>query len=674
MLALTFLFLSLIPTAQTSDDNPSERLKSPTPKEKVDMYLDIAKMYWRNSTDSIYIYSKKALDLANKTGYAKGKAQALAYIGVTHFYRADYDSVLYYYDAAIALFKQCDETGSAAITLNNKGVLHKRMGEYQKALDCYHEAMTIQESLGDTLEMGGIMLNIGNIHYLQNRFDEALGFYFKALEKFESINNKVKIASAYTNIGEVYADLKKHIQALGYYQKSLELQKEMNDQYGMANSFSNIGIIKKTLKAYTEAEFNLNQAIGLYTEMQDKDAIAWVLNHLGELYTLTGQTDIAFSIYNKSLRLQESIGDDEGLAQVKLSIARLHFYRKEWAQARERLNESIETGTKHHLLMLLQESYLLLSQVDSAQKKDQESLIHYKIYSRYKDTIYNEESSRQIAEMQTKYETAKKEQEINRLQQEKKVKEIQMKNNLLTGLIGLIALVIFFSFLFLLYRYKQRKQKTKLLLKNTMETEDKERKIFAEELHDGIGPLLSTVKMYINELNGDVISSSTKELLTESNKIIDEAVSASRDLSHNLMPQNIEEKGLVRSLKIFADRVCLKEIPVIQFDIDKPINYGSWQQVMIYRIVTELISNSIKHASASSVKVSMKEKNKNLIIVYEDTGCGFNTDEVMQNSAGIGLKNIVSRTKSLNGKVLFDTDIGKGFKARIEFNVNDLYN
>jgi signal transduction histidine kinase len=671
ILIVTLLYFDSI--AQPSADTLFLKLKDSKPQEKVDIYLAIAKVNWRYSTDSIYKYSTMALDLARKIDYTNGEAKALSYIGVTYFYKASYDSVLLFYNQAIEKFKESNDLGGAAITINNTGVLYKRMGDYTKALNCYNEAMAIQESLGDMKEVGGIFLNIGIIYYAQNNLDEALGYYFKALEKFESINDKVKIAGAYTNIGQVYSDLKQEEKAKEYYHNALILQKESDDLYGIANSLSNIGIINKTMGNYSESESNLKESLELYITMHDQDAIAFIYNHLAELYTFMRQWEKAQDMFAKTIEMMQSIGDNEGLAYAKLDFANLYFQKKDWKNAVKNIEQSIELSMKLHILDILDRSYLLYSKVDSAQGRYSESLAHYKLYSVYKDSIYNEKSSNQIAEMQTKYETAKKEQEINQLQQEKIVRDLKIKNNRIVWLSSLSVIFITFIIILILYRSKQRKHESKLLLKNTMETEDKERKHFAEELHDGIGPLLSTVKMYVNELDEEVTNPSTKSLLNESNKIIDEAICSARNLSHNLMPQNIETDGLIKSLQVFANRVCLQGKPMVAISSGIISTYGKWQQVMIYRIITELINNSMKHAPNCEIKINIQEKDKLLSLIFEDSGEGFNVDKVLQNSNGIGLQNVVSRVKSLNGTVQLISGQGEGFKSIIEIPLANLY-
>ncbi len=664
---------SIILIAQPVADSLFQKLNSANDEQKVDLYLAIAKVNWRYSTDSIYKYSKKALDLAHQIDYINGEAKALSYIGVTHFYKANYDSVLHYYDAAIAKFKQSEDMGGAAITINNKGVLYKRMGEYSKAIDCYNEALTIQEKLGDIREVGGVLLNIGIIYYVQNDLDKALEYYLKALEQFESINDKIKIAGAYTNIGQVYAELNQNTKALEYYNKALVLQRESDDIYGIANSLSNIGLINKTMGNFPESESHLNKSLELYMEMQDQDAIAYVYNHLGELYTFMKQWQKALDMYHKTIQIQESIGDNEGLAYVKYDLANLYFLTGEWNKAQHHLEESIKLSRSLNILDILQKSFLLLSKIDSVQGNNKKSLVNFKTYTQYKDTIYNQESSRQIAEMQTKYETAKKEQEISKLQQEKNIQELKNKENRIIWSVSLLGSLISFVFIFALYRSRQKKKEEKILLKNTMETEDKERKRIAEELHDGIGPLLSTVKLYINEIEVVNNNSSDKELLDESDKIIDEAICSARNLSHNLMPQNIENDGLNKSLQIFANRVCINSKPEIIFKHVDTGEYGLWQQVMIYRIITELINNTIKHSGAGQIRIEFKNVSKILNIEYSDNGTGFNLEKVLREGQGIGLKNVISRVSSLKGKVGFESSENQGFKAEIKIGIKNLY-
>lgn len=675
-LILTFLIgISILHVfSQNSSDTLFQKINTSTDQEKVDIYLAIAKSNWRLSTDSIYKYSKMAYKLANKINYSGGEAKALSYIGVTFFYKAEYDSVLYYYDAAIEKFKEADNMAGAAITINNKGVLYKRLGNFAKSLECYNEAKKIHEESKDFRELGGTYLNIGNVYDIQNDFDQAMEYYFFALEQFEKIDDKIKIASALTNIGQIHSDLKQDSLALSYYEKAVVLQKEENDLYGMANTLSNIGIQHKNLGNFSTSVDYFNESLDLFKKMKDQDAIAWVYNNLGVVYGLMKDWDKAYEMYRKTEEITQKIGDTESLAYVKYDLAEMYFSKRDWNAARSSLKQGIEYGKSLNMIELLDKSYLLLSKIDSAQGKYLNALQSYKMHAQFKDSIFNQQSDRNISEIETKYETAKKEQQITLLQKEKTYQELKLKKNKIIGIISVIGSFVLFSLILVWIRSRHRKREEKALLKNTMDTEDKERKRLAEELHDGVGPLLSTVKLYINEIDESTIKESEKELLMQSDKIIDEAINSARNLSHNLMPQDIEKDGLIKSLQVFTNRVCINQLPKIDIEPVQTSDISLWQQVMLYRIITELLNNSFKYANAKQIHILFKRDKKNLILNYEDDGQGFDIESTLKKDNGIGLKNVMSRVKSLKGEVNLNSSEGKGFKANITVGIKHLMN
>ncbi|MCB2196496.1 MAG: tetratricopeptide repeat protein [Bacteroidetes bacterium] len=660
--------------SQNPADTLFEKLNSANDQEKVEIYLAIAKINWRLSTDSIYKYSNLAYDLAHIINYAEGEAKALSYIGVTFFYKAEYDSVLHYYDAAIEKFKEADNMAGAAISINNKGVLYKRLGNFSKSLECYNEAKKIHEENKDYRELGGTYLNIGNVYDIQNDFDRAMEYYFLALEQFEKIDDKIKIASALTNIGQIHSDLNQDSLALSYYEQAVVLQKEENDLYGMANTLANIGIQHKKLGNYSTSVDHFQESLELYKRMKDQDAIAWVYNNLGVVYGLMKDWDMAYDMYQKTEQITQKIGDVESLAYVKYDLAEMYFSKRDWNAARNDLKKGIEYGKSLNMIELLDKSYLLLSQIDSAQGKFLDALQSYKMHAQFKDSIFNQQSDRNISEIEAKYETAKKEQQITLLQKEKTFQELKLKKNKIIGIISVIGSFVFFTLILVWTRSNHRKREEKALLKNTMDTEDKERKRLAEELHDGVGPLLSTVKLYINEIDESTIKESEKELLMQSDKIIDEAINTARSLSHNLMPQDIEKDGLIKSLQVFTSRVCINQVPNIDIEPVKTNDMGLWQQVMLYRIITELLNNSLKYADAKQIKILFKRDKKNLILNYEDDGQGFDLEATLKKENGIGLKNVLSRVNSLKGDVNLNSSEGKGFKANIIIAIKHLIN
>jgi signal transduction histidine kinase len=206
------------------------------------------------------------------------------------------------------------------------------------------------------------------------------------------------------------------------------------------------------------------------------------------------------------------------------------------------------------------------------------------------------------------------------------------------------------------------------LIQNTIEVEESERNRYSRELHDNLGPLLATIKLYFQWLsetnNPDKISIITEKGLQN----IDKAIHTVRDMSHNLSPVFLREKGFFSSLQSFIDDI--NEVNKIRFKYDSNINIrlDKTIEISLYRIVTELINNTIKHARASEVIIicSHIEEKRVISLCYKDNGVGFDMKTILKHPAGLGLMNIESRVQSLNGTLMYQTAIGEGVDVRVD--------
>lgn len=215
----------------------------------------------------------------------------------------------------------------------------------------------------------------------------------------------------------------------------------------------------------------------------------------------------------------------------------------------------------------------------------------------------------------------------------------------------------------------KRKEMERKVLSAVIQTEEKERERFSKDMHDGIGPLLSTVKLYVNELGSPEIGDTEKkEFVVQVNKMLDDAVASIREISNNLMPRVIHEYGLVKALEAFCQKVNqTKKIHIdfsansIESSLDKNV------QLILFRVISELLTNTIKHAKAKNAYIQLQKLDNNISLVFTDDGIGFDSKAVMENkSTGIGLKSIVSRIKSINGNCEIVSREGEGFKIVID--------
>jgi PAS domain S-box-containing protein len=214
----------------------------------------------------------------------------------------------------------------------------------------------------------------------------------------------------------------------------------------------------------------------------------------------------------------------------------------------------------------------------------------------------------------------------------------------------------------------ERKEFERKVLSAVIEAEERERKRFAKELHDGLGPLLSTVKIYLNEIYSEDIEPDEKaNLIKYTNELLDDAVSNIRTISDNLMPTVITDHGLIKAIESFAKKINLAgkihfTFSHAGFSSKLDINL----EMVLYRITEELINNTLKHAGASNAEASIEVIGKKLVLNYSDDGVGCIVNEMLINSReGMGIKNIISRSKTINGSYTFGNTL-PGFKFRLE--------
>lgn len=208
----------------------------------------------------------------------------------------------------------------------------------------------------------------------------------------------------------------------------------------------------------------------------------------------------------------------------------------------------------------------------------------------------------------------------------------------------------------------QRNLFSKRILSAVLRTEERSRSQFAKELHDGMGPLLSSAKMSLSALSTENMSQEQRDILSNTRFVIDEAIRSVREISSNMSPQVLNDFGLARGIQNFLSRI--ESLHTIEIAFDTNLNkerFDNDVEVVLYRVVCELINNSLKHSSCTKIEVSLMQDVPFLELKYRDNGCGFNPESVM--SSGMGLSNITSRIDSLNGELSIDSTIGEGMVA-----------
>lgn len=219
-----------------------------------------------------------------------------------------------------------------------------------------------------------------------------------------------------------------------------------------------------------------------------------------------------------------------------------------------------------------------------------------------------------------------------------------------------------------------RRQTEKMFLNTIIQTEEKERKRFAKDLHDGLGPLLSTVKMSVSSLAQMKHDDISREIVENTENVINEAIKSLKEISDNLSPHILNNFGLVRALNNFSNKINVARTIKINLESDlKDERFDSNVEVVLYRVVCELINNTIKHAKAKKIDISLTKDGEYLTIVYKDDGKGFDVSKVIDQptGTGMGFSNIYSRINSLKGEIKIESEHKKGTFVTIKVLMHD---
>ncbi len=519
--------------------------------------------------------------------------------------------------------------------------------------------------------------NMGLVYYFSGVYDKSIKSFINAIHYAEKNNDQKRVATCISNISNIYYELKNYNKSLEYNRKTISLASKVNDSVSLQQAFNNIGLAFNELSIPDSARYYFDKCLIITKKLNLENRFPKLYVNISNLFLRKGINDSALIYaelaYNSAIKLK--FAEQKYAAKYNIAVINknLHNYKVSEKYYLELLDETDDKGIryKNRIENELSELYKETGNIKKA--------YHFLTLSyASKDSIYKEESTRQIADMEAKYKNEKKEEEIKLLHEQSKLQAAQAKANktiLISIIIILFLIIILVIISYRSYKHKQLSEKTRIqqqserkVLDAVIETEYKERRRFAEDLHDGLGVLLSTARIYINEVEDCESDSERKELIGQSKSMVDEAITNARNISNNIMPAALKRNGLVDTLKSFSEKINISgNISIKVKSENTKKHYKSTTEITLYRILTEMINNTLKHANASLISISLIQENNYLHITYSDDGIGFDYDKMIRSSQkGSGLDNTISRVNSVGGTCTISSKTGKGFNASIK--------
>jgi signal transduction histidine kinase len=617
-------------SAQINVDSLEEVLRSrelPT-EDLLRIYDDLSNECRKTNTQKSFDYAWLEYRLAQKDKNPYRQGQALHNLAKAHNAGGVADSSLYYFDAAFRQFEQLnEERETAKIRVERSGIKIQQF-RYDEALKDLQTAQDYFERTGDESLIPLILLRKGSIYlFSKNEFDMAEKCYIEALAVEERLGTTHHTGVNLANLATVKGCQGDFDAALDYCNRSIEYLHRDGDLYNEGRMW----YIKASLLIEADRE--------------NENAIDYL---------------------NKAMKIAEEIDNPSLKEEVMRGKADYYLKTKQFSLAQKEAEAAfVLADTTSYSIMAVYKYFFTRSAIYLA--KPDEAIRHLTDYITFLEKQQSEEMAVKTSEMEVQYETEKKELKISSLEEEKRTQRW-------LGVATATALLLAFGLLFYRHRLnlnkrrlaeqelQQLKQAQQLIATQAVfDGETQERNRLARDLHDGLGSILAAAKYNLTDIKKASVSGTVDaEHFNKAINLLDDSMREMRRVAHHLMPESLSKYGLKASLTDFCNSV-----PCVNFTYyGEEARFDSKTEVMVYRIVHELVTNALKHSGASHILVQIIRDTESIALTVQDDGCGF---DVSDESKGMGLQNIRTRVAAYNGSLLLDSQVGVGTEVNVEF-------
>jgi len=538
---------------------------------------------------------------------------------------------------------------------------------------------------------------LGMLYKDQGKYEEAIQVQLRALKIHEQRQQYEGIMNANNDIGILYKKLKLYDKALPFFQREVTMCQELlrnktfkpirmeNFRVSLAYSLNNIGDLYLVQGQFAKAKPYFLQTVdyGRQLDINDLGAVGYA--NLASTETGLGNLPAALTYFQKSLAFDQAEQNEFGQAETLAAMAALYLKLNDNAKAEQTLLTALRLATKLQILSTQQQVHQELSKLYQKTGRYPLATQHYAQLLAINDSIYNQDVTQKVAELQTRYETEKKEAQNRLLTKQKQLQAAQLRTQqqvirrrntqLVAGLlvVGLLA-----GLGYLLYTRRRLRREVEFAQEKqalervrsaaVLEAEENERRRIGSDLHDGIGQLLTAAKLNLHALSEQLGARTTGQqaMLDNALEVVDESFREVRSISHNLMPNALIKRGLASAVRDFLSKLSSDErlkIQVEVFGLDARLD--PTVENVLFRVIQELVQNILKHAQATELTIQLVRNEAELTVMVEDNGMGFDLGALGE-EAGIGLRNIQTRMAYLGGRAEFDTAPGRGTTVTLE--------
>jgi len=444
---------------------------------KVKLLIEIGEQYRNSIPDTALSYYHSALEISEKIKSKEFIAQSLIIIGANLQTLGTADTTNEYFERALKISEEIGDKEKISTCYLNIGLSNHDLGYYEKAIGYYLKSLETANEINFEKGVSRIYNNLGRVYFDQGSYNKSIENYLKALIIHEKLNDKRNVAVCYNNIGLIHDAQGTFDKAIEYLQKALIIHEEIGNKRGNAICCLNIGNIYNKQDSYNKAIEYYEKALNQFEELGDKRGIANSNHNLGEIHLTHGHYDIATECYLNALEIYEELGDKMGIATASVSIANLNISLADSIavteiQRRMYLNKAIAFGNKSivdaremKLLPTMKEASKTLMTAYNKLGNYKKAIEFAMVLIATQDNLFMEDKTRAIQEMSARYETEKKQQQIEIQESQLIAKDARIKQqktfrNALIGGLGAFGIII----MVITYAYKQKRKDNKKIM------------------------------------------------------------------------------------------------------------------------------------------------------------------------------------------------------------------
>lgn len=526
------------------------------------------------------------------------------------------------------------------------------------------------EDLGYKLGEAKALNKLSFIYYLKGNHDKSAYAILRAIDIYESLKSYEELAFLYGEYGYRIKNL--DLQKAIYYMKmGINIAEKNHFNVALAMLYDNYGVLIEMKNNLDSAAYFYNKALDYKIMLGDTIGIPYSLNKIAGNYAMNGNFKKALAYLNSSDTYRNKEKGDYGRAENLVLRSEIYLMQGKTDSAVAAFSRCVQLSKKINNTNLLQYCYEQLSDLYEEKKDYKKALENFRFHTAYKDTILNIKTNEKIVELQTAYETEKKDRLIA-----SKALEIEEKNNLVLVLFGIAVLLILISiWIYRTQKQKRERIKKELELKNELNKVSFENKLRSEmlrisrELHDNIGSQLTFMISSLDNLTFVLKNHKEENKINTLRKFGRDTLTELRNTVWAIKQEEGDIYQLVLKINEMVQRLNSEiETTAIKLNnnIKNKLKLSSAQMLNIFRISQEAIQNTIKHADSTEILIEFNECSNGFSLTIQDNGKGINTDNAHD---GSGIINMKYRCEEANGIFAINGDCN-GTKIECSFAVN----